>query len=98
MNPKNSPRQAGRSAFEGAIAGLANTLAAVATFFGTPLLYGYTISWVLAFTLKWYGQAWQDFVQLAWLVICSLLIFFISRATLSTALVMGGLSLAARLF
>ena len=90
--------EAGRSVFLSSVNGLSNVLAIVITFLGVPLLYGRSIDWVQKYTAQNYGYGWEDFTALIWFVICSALIFFISRASVSTALMMGGLAIATRLF
>ena len=89
-------QQASRSIFMSSVTGLANTLAVIVTFIGAPPLYGKTIAWVQAFTAQHYGYGWEDVVSLAWFVVCICLVFFVSRASISTALVMGGLAIATR--
>jgi hypothetical protein len=78
------------------VIGLANTLAVVATFLGAPPLYGQTIGWVQEFTARNYGYGFADATAIAWGVTCGCLVFFIARASISTALVLGGLALATR--
>ncbi|KCZ61425.1 hypothetical protein [Hyphomonas atlantica] len=91
-------KAAGQSIFMGSVVGLANTLAAVATFIGAPPLYGRTVEIVQDFTSNNYGHGYQDVTAFAWGVVCAALVFFVSRASISTALVMGGLALASRMF
>ncbi len=91
-------KAAGQSIFMSSVTGLANTLAVVTTFLGAPPLYGKTVSWVQEFTTKYYGYGFDDMTAFIWGVVCASLVFFISRASISTALVMGGLALATRIF
>ena len=96
MFGNNAQREAGRSIFVGSTKGLANTLAVGATFFGTPPLHAATVPWVEAFAEHHYGYAWADAANLGWFVICALIVFFLSRMTLATSLVLAGLAVAAR--
>ena len=80
------------------IVGLANILAALAAFLGTPPVYGKTLGWVQRYTANHYGYEFVDLISFGWWVICALLIFFIARASVGTALGMGGLAIAARFF
>ena len=89
-------REAGRSVFMGSMHGLANVLALVAAFFGTPMVHGRTSAWVQDFVARHYGHGLADLTAFAWFVICALLIFFIARASIGTALVFGGLAIATR--
>lgn len=98
MNQPNKHGNPTRSVFMSSVHGLANTLAVVVTFFGTPALYGRTIQWVQSYTASNYGYGLEDLVALAWGCVCAALVFFVSRASISTALVMGGLALATRFF
>ena len=91
-------KAAGQSIFMGSVVGLANTLAVITTFVGAPPLYGKTVGWVQDFTAHHYGYGFEDLTALVWGVTCAALVFFISRASISTALVMGGLALATRIF
>ena len=87
---------ASKSIFMSSVTGLANTLAVVATFIGAPTLYGKTIDWMQDFTASNYGYGFEDIVSFGWFIACAALVFFISRASVSTALVMGGLAAATR--
>ena len=89
-------RQAGRSIFMSSVTGLANTLAVIVTFIGAPSLYGGTVDWVQRYTASNYGHGWEDLTGVVWFAVCVCVVFFISRASISTALVMGGLAVATR--
>lgn len=89
--------EAGRSIFMSSVQGLANTLAVVITFVGAPPLYSKSIGWIQDFTIHHYGYGFEDLTAFAWGCVCAALVFFISRASISTALVMGGLAIATRL-
>ena len=91
-------KQAGQSIFMSSMTGLANVLALVETFFGTGPLYTKTVDWIYRFAAQNYGYASADLVSLIWGAICAALIFFIARASISTALVMGALTIAMRVF
>lgn len=88
--------QAGQSIFMGSVVLLANTVAVVVTFFGTPWLWRRTVGHVREFTYQMNGAAWVDFASIAWFVICGLLVFSISRASIGTALIFGGLAIVTR--
>ncbi|MCF8467278.1 MAG: hypothetical protein K9G33_07730 [Sneathiella sp.] len=91
-------KQAGQSIFMSSMKGLANVLAVVCTFFGTGPLYSRTVDWVVRFAASNYGPASADIASVLWGLICAVLIFFIARASISTALVMGALTIATRIF
>lgn len=96
MGGNQKYKQAGQSIFMSSVQGLANTLAVVTTFMGAPPLYSKTIVWMQGFTANHYGYGFEDLTAFGWGVVCACLVFFISRASISTALVMGGLALASR--
>jgi len=96
MDPRQQ-RQAAQSIFMSSVTGLANTGAVAVAFFTVPEAYNRTISWVSAFAAARYGHEFIPTVELAWFVILALLIFFISRASVATLIVMGGLTIAMRL-
>ncbi|MEM9668633.1 MAG: hypothetical protein AAF950_06875 [Pseudomonadota bacterium] len=98
MNPLNKHQAAGRSIFMSSVQGLANLLAFICTFIGAPPLYSKTIGWVQSFIVQHYGYGLADITSLVWGITCGLFIFFLSRMSISTALVMGGLAVAARMF
>ena len=91
-------KAAGQSIFMSSVTGLANTLAVVTTFIGAPPLYGRTVTIVQDYTSNNYGYGYEDLTAFIWGVTCAALVFFISRASISTALVMGGLAVATRMF
>ena len=80
------------------INGLGNVLAVIVMFLATPPAYSSTVGWVQDFTAQHYGYGFEDLTALIWGGLCAVLIFFLSRATIATALTMGGLALATRLF
>ena len=96
MFDANTSKAVRQSVFVGSIQGLANTLAFAAAFFGTPLLYDASAGWVNAFVLRHYGTGLAEYVQYGWFAILACVVFFIARASLATALVMGGLAVAMR--
>jgi len=92
----SSTKQAGNNIFMSSIGWLANLIAFIASFLGTPFVYGKTIGWIHRYTAMNYGGGYVDLITFVWWAICALLIFFIARASIGTALVMGGLAIAAR--
>ena len=77
MIPNKKHGEATRNVFMSSIHGLANTLAVVVTFLGTPALYGRTIGWVQAYTASNYGYGLHDLVGLVWGCTCAALVFFV---------------------
>ncbi|MEM0929599.1 MAG: hypothetical protein AAFX52_11925 [Pseudomonadota bacterium] len=90
--------QASQSTFMGSVKWLANMLAVIITFFLTPKAYSLTESFVIDYTSDHYGYGFEDITSFVWGIYLALTIFFFSRATVSTSLVMGGLALASRMF
>ena len=95
LNNKNHA-QAGQNIFMSSVVGLANTVAVVVTFFGAPELWRRTVGFVQDTTYRMNGAAWVDFATFAWFIICVALVFFISRASVGTALIFGGLAIVTR--
>lgn len=94
----NKHREAPQSVFMSSVKGLANTGAVVATFFAVPPLYSGTAGWIEAYTARHYGPEFTELTSLAWYGLIALLTFFVARASLSTLLVIGGLTIATRFF
>lgn len=94
----NSNEQRGKrqSVFMGAVEGLATLSAGVAAFFLTPEIHSRSVGFVVSFTSNRYGPELADFMPLIWFAVVGLMTFFVSRATLATAIVAGGLALATR--
>ena len=90
--------QSSQSIFISSVKGLANILAVIITFLFTPKLYAWTIDWIIDYTSSNYGYGLEQVTSVVWGVCLALTIFFLSRATVSTSLVMGGLALASRMF
>ncbi|MGJ8530097.1 hypothetical protein [Maritalea sp.] len=88
--------QAGQNVFMSSVVGLANTVAVIATFFGAPELWRRTVGYVRETTYQLNGPAWVDFATIAWFAICVALVFYISRASIGTALIFGGLAIVTR--
>ena len=93
---QQNQNQAGRSIVMSSVTSLANVSAVVVAFFATPVAYQRTVGWVQSFTANHYGYGFEDITAFIWWLIVALLIFFFARASISTALVMGGLAIAAR--
>lgn len=88
---------AGKNIFMSSVSLLANAVAIASTFFLTPMLYERSLAYVVNTTYQLYGTGWVDFIALAWFVICALLVFAISRASIGTALIFSGLAFAGRI-
>ncbi|WP_022693139.1 hypothetical protein [Ponticaulis koreensis] len=94
---KQDQKQAAANVFSGSVKGLANVSAVAVTYLLTPLAYGSTAGWVKAYTGNHYGYEFADIATLFWGILLAAAIFFMSRATLATAITMGGLAIAARM-
>ena len=85
-----------QSLFMSSVQGVANVIAVAVTYFLTPLCFNRTVGFVQKFTTSQYGSGLEDLVYWAWFVMVTLFLFYVSRATVGTMLVMGGLAIAAR--
>lgn len=97
MLKNKDQKAAARNVFMSSIQGLANVLAVIVTFLATPLIYGQSIDWIQRFTASNYGLGFEGLVAFVWFTVTAAFVFFIARASASTALVMGGIALATRL-
>lgn len=88
--------QAGQNLFMSSVTGLANVLAFIAAFLGGPTLYYVTAPYVLELTYQTYGGEIIGLAKMVWYGLSYLLIFFVARATIGTALIFGGLAIVIR--
>lgn len=91
-------KEGARSTFLNSINGLANTVALGVTFFAAPALHSRTVEWVQGYVSNSYGYGWEDVTSFGWFVLTGAFVFFLSRAGIGTALMMGGLAIATRIF
>lgn len=96
MFNNDATKEATRSVLLSSIKGLANTGAAAAAFFLTPLIYSQSVDWIRDFTTQHYGAAWADLADFGWFVLVGFLTFFGARASVSTLILMGGLAVATK--
>jgi len=94
----NTSKAAARSLYEKSIQLIANISAVIVAFFATGPLYALTISGVQNFTAEQYGSGFEWLIRAFWFVVVGAITFGIARATVATAIAMGGLALAAKLF
>lgn len=89
-------KQAGQNIFMSSMQGLANVLAIAVTFIATGPIYSSTEEFVTEFAESHYGYGNTDLVTSAYGLILALAIFFLSRATLATALMFGAVAVMMR--
>ena len=89
-------REAGKSIFMGAATGLANVISFLIAFLLTPKVYAYSVDWVVGYVSNAYGEIIGDLTYLIWGVSTFLVIFFLSRATVGTAIIFGALAIVTR--
>jgi len=87
-----------RSMYESSVHLIANVSAAMAAFFATGPLYALSIDWVLEFASTHYGDELIWPIRAFWFVVVGAITFGIARATVATAIAMGGLALGSKLF
>lgn len=78
--------------------GMAFVLALVATFFGGPELYHYTINYVLAFAEARYGAEFLVPALIGWALLVAAFTFYAARMTFDIALVSAIMAVAMRIF
>lgn len=89
-------KQAGHGIFMQSVEWLANLVAVIIALFATPELHARTIGFVQHFVRGNYASGFDGAVDLSWWLLCWLLVFCITRMTVSTAIVVGGLTIAMR--
>ncbi|MDH4980954.1 hypothetical protein [Hyphomicrobium sp. D-2] len=77
---------------------MAVVLALVATFFGGPELYHFTIGTVIAFAESRYGADLAPVAVIGWALIVAAFSFYAARITFDIALVSAIMAVAMRLF
>ena len=95
FNPNDHANKS-KSVFMNSVEALANLSAFLAAFFLAPDVFMRTRDFVVAYTQQRYGHGFEDIVSLTWFVVVTLLVFFGARATIATAIVAGGLTVATR--
>lgn len=90
-------KEAAANVFAESIAWFANIMAIIVTYLLTPLAFGWSAGWIKAYTGNHYGYEFADPAAFVWGILLAAAIFFMSRATLATAITMGGLAIAARM-
>ncbi len=95
FNP-NDHRQKRQQVFMGSVEAMANLLAFLTAFLATPEIYARTAGWVVNFASIRYGTGFEDLIQIGWFILTALLVFFMARATIATAIVAAGLAAATR--
>lgn len=96
MGIQQQQKQKAQSIFISSIEGVANTAAVIVTFLFLPIAHGKSIGWVIWFTQEYYGDEFTGFVYMVWYLLLALMIFFGARASLSTLLILAGVSIAVR--
>jgi len=89
-------KEAGRNIFMQSVTGFANVFAFATAFLLTPKVYAGTLEWVLAMTRESYGYGWDDLVSIIWWGLCAFGLFFLSRMTVGTLMIMGGMAFVTR--
>ena len=98
LGKNNTQKEAAKGVFTSSVSLLANVLAFAAAFFATGPIYKFSVGPVTNFAVSQYGAAMADITAILWAVIVALTVFAFARASLATAITLGGLALAARLF
>ena len=94
---KQDQKEAAANVFASAVKWVANIVAVIVTFLLTPLAYGGTAGWIKVYAMNHYGYDVAEPAAFIWGILLAAAIFFMSRATLATAITMGGLAIAARM-
>ena len=84
--------------YQSSVNGLTATVAAVAAYFAAPFLHEATFDWSMTFGREHYPPGMIGFLPWIHGGVCGLVVFFVARLSLTLAVSMGGLALAARFF
>ena len=98
LKPPKGHKEAARDVFTSSVSLLANTLAAIVAFLLTGPVYRVSIGPIHSFAASQYGGAIADLTTLIWGVVVAVAVFAFARASLATAITLGGFAIAARLF
>lgn len=79
------------------VVGISNISAGVVAYLGAAPVYSRTVGWIQRYTANNYGFEYVEIAGVGWFLVCVAGIFFVARASIGTALVMGGLAITARL-
>jgi len=96
---RGMPQQQGggqNTAFMSSVKGFATMVAIIATFLGTPALYGFSVDWVVTYSEQNYMAGIADIVSVIWFGCVGSTLYFIAKMTASTAIVALGIAAAAR--
>ena len=98
FKPPKGQREAARDTFTSSVALLANVLAFAVALLLTGPAYKATNPVVSGYLASQYGAVMGDLGSILWGVIVGVTVFALARASLATAITLGGLAIAARLF
>lgn len=98
FKPPQNQREQAQGAFTGSVALLANVLAFATALLATPLAYRFSAPTILTYLTNQYGAAWHDLFAVLWGLIIAIAVFAFARASLATAITLGGFAIAARIF
>ena len=94
MDNLQNPKQ---SFFMQSMEGLAKIVGLIVAFLLTPPLYNATVGWVQSYMASQYGSGLEGFFSLIWFGLIAAMTYQLSKATIGTALMFGGLGIAMRL-
>lgn len=89
-------KEASRSIFMSSMFWFANVAALVVTFFSVQPAFNATRGLIEHFTASQYGYEWVEPVMWFWWAAVAAILFFITRASLATLIVMGAFAIAVR--
>jgi|GEM_PF-1901089 len=93
-----STKDEARGLFQKSVKLLSELAAIVVAFFATGPLYSVTVSYVIVFTQRQYGNGFEIVVEIFWFFIIGTSTYAIARATVATLIMIGGTAIMIRLF
>ena len=96
MIGNNKHKEAGRDIFMSSVRGIANVAAFAIAFLLTPKAHTASVGWVQDMVRESWGYGWDDMIWFVWGGVVALGLFFVSRMTVATLIVMGGMAIMTR--
>lgn len=98
MSTMHRAGSGGSGFFMASVALLANLIAIMAAFLGTPYLHAETLPFILRISTMHYGHGYEVAIFYAWFVIAGGFVFALTRAVVGNTLVLTRAALLSRLF
>jgi hypothetical protein len=89
-------KQAARNTYQQSLELVANAAAGMFAVIATPWCYERSVGWIKGYISAAYSPDFADLGAFVWGALLAILLFGLSRMTIATAIIMGGLALVSR--